>query len=135
MLKILLVDDEPNVLEALQRQHGKQFQIHTASGGEQGLTMVRILGPFAIIISDCRMPSMDGIQFLGLVRKISPSSVRMMLTGNNDLETAMKAVNQGEIFRFLTKPCDTETFIQALEDGIKQYQRNIALPRFHGRVI
>lgn len=126
MEKILVVDDEPNILEALQRQCRKKFHVYTALGGEQGLTMVRTVGPFAVIISDCRMPSMDGIQFLGLVRKIAPHTVRMMLTGNTDLETAMKAVNQGEIFRFLTKPCGPETFEKALEDGIKQYQFSIS---------
>jgi DNA-binding NtrC family response regulator len=125
MDKILLVDDDPSVLEALQRQFRKQFSLHTASGGEEGLTMVRVKGPYAVVVSDCRMPALDGIQLLGLVRKIAPDTVRMMLTGNNDLHTAMEAVNQGEIFRFLTKPCAPEIFSKALEDGIKQYQRNL----------
>jgi DNA-binding NtrC family response regulator len=120
--KILLVDDEPSVLEALQRQFHKQFHIHTALGGEKGLTMVRIQGPFAVVVSDCRMPGIGGIQFLALVRKVAPDTVRMMLTGNTDLETAMEAVNQGEIFRFLTKPCPPDTFQVALEAGIKQYR-------------
>jgi DNA-binding NtrC family response regulator len=125
MDNILLVDDDPSVLEALQRQFRKQFCLHTASGGEEGLTMVRVKGPYAVVVSDCRMPALDGIQLLGLVRKIAPDTVRMMLTGNNDLHTAMEAVNQGEIFRFLTKPCTPEVFRKALEDGIKQYQRNL----------
>ena len=120
--KILLVDDEPSVLEALQRQFRKQFHIHTALGAAEGLTMLRIQGPFSVVVSDCRMPDIDGIQFLALVRKIAPDTVRMMLTGNTDLETAMEAVNRGEIFRFLTKPCPPETFQAALEAGVKQYQ-------------
>jgi DNA-binding NtrC family response regulator len=126
MGKILLVDDEPSVLEALQRQFRKQFCLHTASGGEEGLSMVRVKGPYAVVVSDCRMPLLDGIQLLGLIRKIAPNTVRMMLTGNNDLHTAMEAVNKGEIFRFLTKPCEPETFSKALEDGIKQYQLNLS---------
>ena len=126
MLKILLVDDEPSVLEGLQRQFRKQFCLYTAPGGQQGLTTVRVLGPFAVVVSDCRMPSMDGIQFLDLVKKIAPNTVRIMLTGNNDLHTAMEAVNRGEIFRFLTKPCEPEIFSKALEDGIKQYQLNLS---------
>lgn len=120
--KILFVDDEPSVLEALQRQFRQQFHVHTALGGAEGLTIVRMQGPFPVVVSDCRMPGMDGIQFLALVRKIAPDTVRMMLTGNHDLETAMKAVNQGEIFRFLTKPCPPDTFQSALEAGIKQYR-------------
>jgi DNA-binding NtrC family response regulator len=120
--KILFVDDEPSVVEALQRQFRKLYHIHIALGGEEALTMLRIQGPFAVVVSDCRMPGIDGIQFLALVRKIAPDTVRMMLTGNNDLETAMEAVNQGEIFRFLTKPCPPDTFQKALEAGMKQYQ-------------
>lgn len=120
--KILFVDDEPSVLEALQRQFHKQFHIHTALGGAEGISMLRIQGPFAVVVSDCRMPGMDGIQFLALLRKTAPDTVRMMLTGNNDLETAMEAVNRGEIFRFLTKPCPPDTFKAALEAGVKQYQ-------------
>jgi DNA-binding NtrC family response regulator len=97
--------------------------------------MVMEHGPFAVIVTDERMPGMDGIQVLAKVREVMPDTVRVMLTGKYDIDTAIEPVNQGEIFRFLTKPCDTETFIKALEDGIKQYHRNIALPRVHGRVI
>ena len=124
MEKILLVDDEVNILDALKRQLHNQFHLLTASSGQEGLTVLRTLGPFAVVVSDCKMPGMDGIQFLSLVRKIAPSTIRMMLTGNDDLETAVQAVNQGEIFRFLTKPCPPETFKKVLEDGLKQYQIN-----------
>jgi response regulator RpfG family c-di-GMP phosphodiesterase len=122
MEKVLLVDDEPSVLDALQRQFRKQFHLHTASSGGQGLEMLTAQGPFAVVVSDYRMPVMDGIKFLARVCKLTPDTVRIMLTGNNDLETAMEAVNQGEIFRFLTKPCPPDTFQKALEAGVKQYQ-------------
>ncbi|MBA3966190.1 MAG: response regulator [Nitrospirales bacterium] len=122
MNQILLVDDEPSVLEALQRQFRKQFQITTAVSGEQGLEKLTAQGPFGVVVSDCQMPMMNGIQFLSHVRSLSPDTVRIMLTGKNDLGTAMEAVNQGEIFRFLTKPCLPEIFQKALESGIRQYQ-------------
>ena len=70
------------------------------------------------------MPGMDGIQFLSIVRKFTPNTVRIMLTGNSDLQTAMEAVNQGEVFRFLTKPCPPDTFKEAIENGIQQYKRS-----------
>ncbi len=124
MEKILLVDDEPNVLDALKREFHKQFHLHTALGGQEALATLRISGPYAVVVSDCRMPSMDGIQLLSLVRKVAPNTVRMMLTGNNDMETAIEAVNKGEIFRFLTKPCPSDTFHAAIADGIKQYHLN-----------
>ncbi|MEX2494363.1 MAG: HD domain-containing phosphohydrolase [Nitrospirales bacterium] len=122
MEKILLVDDEQSVLDALQRQLRKQFSLYTAVDGEEGLEKLTIDGPFAVVVSDCKMPTMNGIEFLARVRTISPDSVRVMLTGNSDLETAMEAVNEGEIFRFLTKPCPLDALRLALEAGIKQYQ-------------
>ncbi len=122
MDKVLLVDDEPSVLDALKRQFRKQFQLFTAVGGEEGLEKITAEGPFSVVVSDCKMPRMNGIEFLARVRSLSPDSVRMMLTGNNDLDTAMEAVNQGEIFRFLTKPCPPETFKTSVEAAIKQYR-------------
>ena len=122
MEKILLVDDELNVLEGYTRLFRKHFQIHTAESGTLGLESITAQGPFPVVVSDCRMPMMDGIQFLKRIRNVAPDTVRIMLTGNNDLDTAMEAVNQGEIFRFLTKPCPPETFRMAIEAGIHQYE-------------
>ncbi|MGD9849707.1 MAG: HD domain-containing phosphohydrolase [Nitrospirales bacterium] len=122
MDQILLVDDEPSVLEGLQRQFRKQFQIRIALGGEEGLEVLTAQGPFSVVVSDYLMPRMNGIEFLSRVRSVCPDTVRIMLTGNNDLDTAMEAVNQGEIFRFLTKPCPSENFQKSLESGIRQYQ-------------
>lgn len=120
--KILFVDDEPNLLAGIQRQMRKHFAIDTALGGEEGLEKVRNRGPFSVIVSDLRMPGMDGIQFLSRVRKLSPDTVRMMLTGNADLHAAIEAVNEGNIFRFMTKPCPPETLGKALYQGIRQYR-------------
>jgi response regulator RpfG family c-di-GMP phosphodiesterase len=120
--KILFVDDEPNLLAGIQRQLRKHFAIETALGGEQGLEAVREQGPFSVVVSDLRMPGMDGIQFLSRVRKASPDTVRMMLTGNADLQAAIEAVNEGNIYRFMTKPCPPETLARALYQGIGQYR-------------
>lgn len=120
--KILFVDDEPDLLAAYQRHLRKAFKIETAEGPEKGLAAVTERGPFAVIVSDLRMPNMDGIQFLSLAKKKSPNSVRIMLTGCADMETSIAAVNEGNIFRFLTKPCQPNTLVKALTDGIKQYQ-------------
>ncbi len=124
--KILFVDDDPNILEAYQRQLRKQFNIDTALGGELGLEAIAASGPYAVIVADMRMPGMDGIQFLLKVRESAPNSVRMMLTGNADQQTAIDAVNQGNIFRFLTKPCPPDILSKALTAGIEQYRLVIA---------
>lgn len=120
--KILFVDDDSNILAAFRRQLRKQFTIETAPGGGEGLEAVKNSGPFAVIVSDLRMPRMDGIEFLSRVRALAPDSVRMMLTGNADLHAAVEAVNQGHIFRFLTKPCGPEVLTAALNSGTAQYR-------------
>lgn len=120
--KILFVDDDSNLLSALKRGLRKQFDLSVALGPQLGLEMVSQMGPFAVVVADMRMPGMDGIEFLSHVRSIHPDTVRMMLTGNADLQTAINAVNEGNIFRFLTKPCPQETIIGAVEAGLEQYR-------------
>lgn len=133
--KILCVDDEPHVLHAYQRGLRKLFDIETAPGGAEGLEMIASHGPFAVIVSDMRMPGMDGVQFLASVRQEAPNSVRMMLTGNADQKTAMTAVNEGNIFRFLTKPCPPEDLAKALTAGIEQYRLITAEKELLGKTL
>ncbi len=120
--KILLVDDEILLLESLRRELSFRFDIETAQSGAEGLDMLWKNGPYAVVVSDFRMPVMDGIKFLIQVKETAPETVRMMLTGNTDLPTAIDAINQGQIFRFLTKPCSGELLIQTLDAGLRQYQ-------------
>ncbi len=120
--KILFVDDDPNILAGFQRQLRKFYQVDIAAGAREGLNLVHQNGPYAVVVSDFRMPGMDGIQFLAQVRQGAPDTVRIMLTGFADVKTAIDAVNTGNIFRFLTKPCEPETLIRALEAGVKQYR-------------
>nr|WP_320131123.1 HD domain-containing phosphohydrolase [uncultured Holophaga sp.] len=119
--KILFVDDEENVLSAYTRVLRKRFQIETATGGEEALLRLEGSGPYAVIVSDMRMPRMDGVQLLSKVKELAPETVRIMLTGNADQQTATDAVNRGAIFRFLTKPCDAETLGQVLDAALDQY--------------
>jgi len=119
---VLFVDDDPHILDAFRRQFRKQFKVSTASGGMEGLELIQKSTPFAVVVADMRMPNMDGIQFLKEVRKQVPNTVRLMLTGNADQQTAMDAVNEGNVFRFLTKPCSEIVLAKALEAGIEQYR-------------
>jgi response regulator RpfG family c-di-GMP phosphodiesterase len=124
--RILLVDDEPNVLDGYRRGLRTQFKVTVAKGGKEGLEIIESSAPFAVVVSDMRMPEMNGVEFLKRVKRVAPDSVRMMLTGNADQETAIQAVNQGHIFRFLTKPCPPQTLTIALSMGIRQYHLIIA---------
>lgn len=120
--KILLVDDEPNVLEGYKRTLRREYQISIAESGQQALSMIASEGPFAVVVSDMRMPVMDGVQLLWRVKDAAPETVRMMLTGNGDQQTAIDAVNKGEIFRFLNKPCPPEVFAAALDAALEQHR-------------
>jgi len=120
--KILLVDDEPNVLQGYKRSLRSQFEMDTALGGEEALKIINSQGPYAVVVSDMQMPEMDGIQFLSRVKQMTPDTVRIMLTGNADQGTAVKAINEGNIFRFLTKPCSGEQMGLVLNSGIEQYR-------------
>lgn len=120
--KVLFVDDEKNVLSGLRRQLRSKFDVVVALGGAEGLKAIKEQGPFAVIVSDMRMPEMNGVEFLREAEKVAPDSVRMMLTGNADQETAVQAVNQGNVFRFFSKPCATEDLEAGLNAGIKQHE-------------
>jgi len=122
MKKILLVDDEQLVLDGLKRQLRKKYDVYTADSGENGLKLIMTDGPFAAVVSDMRMPVMDGVNFLTQVRRIAPQSVRVMLTGYADQQTAIGAINRGAIFRFLTKPCSHEDLTNALDAALDQYR-------------
>ncbi len=120
--KILFVDDEENILAALRRQLRKDFNLLTANNGSRGLELFSTDGPIAVVVSDFRMPEMNGVQFLKRVKEISPDTSRIMLTGFADLNAVIDAVNDGNIYRFLTKPCSTEVLAKAIQNGLEQYR-------------
>ncbi len=120
--KVLFVDDDEQVRRGYRRRLSEEFRLQTAADAMEGLAVLETQGPFAVVVSDLRMPGMNGIEFLLKVRENFPDTVRIMLTGYADMETAIEAVNEGNIFRFLTKPCTAETLASALTAGIKQYR-------------
>lgn len=120
--RILFVDDEPHVLEALAANLRRGFEVMTAAGGDDGLDILRAYNDIAVVVSDMRMPKMDGAAFLVRVRELSPNSTRILLTGQADLEATIRAVNHGQVFRFLTKPCPRDTLRGAIDSGVQQYK-------------
>ena len=120
--KILFVDDEQNLLDAMRRQFRGRFDVSTALGGHEGLRTLKAEGPFAVIVTDYKMPLMNGLEFLERSREISPDSVRIMLTGYAEHQTAIDAVEKGHVFHFLTKPCDSDTLSEALTAALELHQ-------------
>lgn len=112
--RVLCVDDEPYVLEGLKDTLRRSFEVHVASDPHDGLDQLR-RDPegFAVVISDMRMPRMSGADFLRQARMIAPYTVRLLLTGHADLESAIKAVNGARLFRYLTKPCESGELLRA----------------------
>jgi len=139
MTKILCVDDEANVLAGFQRGLRRQFELEVAAGGDAALALLEKDTSFAVIVSDMRMPGMSGLQLLQRVKQRWPDIVRVMLTGNADQQTAVDAVNEGAIFRFLTKPCPPDRLAATLTAALEQHrlltaERTLLEDTLHGSV-
>jgi response regulator RpfG family c-di-GMP phosphodiesterase len=120
--KVLFIDDERRILDAFERQFRKRFAIETADSPQQGLLLLAGRGPYSVIVSDLRMPGMTGIDVLAEAKRISPDSVRILLTGHADTNAAVSAINDGNIFRFLMKPCVGEVLAKTIEDALEQHR-------------
>lgn len=126
--KLLLVDDEPNLTSALVRSLDRtKFEIFTADSAQKGL-MILAGNDIDVIVSDERMPGMTGSQFLSEVRKQWPNTIRMILSGQADLEAAVRAINEGEVYRFLLKPCHPKELEMTILQGL-QHKKLVAQSR------
>ncbi|HKU42195.1 MAG TPA: response regulator [Polyangiales bacterium] len=120
--RLLLVDDEQNVIEGLSRRLRRDYRIFAANDGEEAMRLLEREGEMHIVVSDMRMPNMNGAQLLAEVRKTYPDMIRILLTGQADLEAAIAAVNEGQIFRFLAKPCPAEVMRGVLRSAMRQHE-------------
>lgn len=119
---VLFVDDEQNILNSLKRLLlDEEFGILTAAGGEEALKLLAGGEQPAVIVTDQRMPGMDGAEFLARAKEISPDSIRIMLTGYSDIAAAVDAVNRGGISRYITKPWNDDEIKQIIREALKHY--------------
>ncbi len=124
--QILFVDDDASLLSTMKRNLSLEFTVQTAEGGEVALEMVNQQGDYAVVVVDMQMPKMNGIQTIASLRQRMPNAVFVMLTGNQDLTTAIQAVNDGRVFRFLTKPCQVFEISAAIQAAQQQHNLIIA---------
>lgn len=122
MEKVLFVDDEPKILEAYRRTLRKEFKVVPAEGGKKALELMENEEPFPVIVSDMNMPEMNGVQFLAEAKKRYPQSIRIMLTGNADQKTASEAINIGDVYRFLNKPCPPDKMTAVINEALQYYR-------------
>ncbi len=124
---MLCVDDEPHILESLRDVLRRQFDVRIASSGAEGLVVLADEPTaYAIVVSDMRMPVMSGSTFLRQVRGVAPDATRILLTGHADLDAAVSAVNEGQLFRFLTKPCSRDELLAACLAALEQHRLRTA---------
>jgi predicted signal transduction protein with EAL and GGDEF domain len=119
------VDNERQILEGLALTLGGHYQVEVALSGKAALEILQAMPDVAVIISDMRMPGMNGAQFLAASRKIAPAARRILLTGHADAASAILAVNEGGIFRFLTKPCAVATLVEAVEAAMDELEGEV----------
>ena len=110
------------MLAGYQRTVGRNYALTTAEGATAALAMLGTDGPFSVVITDMRMPKMNGLEFIEAARATAKESVFIMLTGNADQQTAVDAINRGHIFRFLNKPCAPDQLELAIRAGLRQYE-------------
>lgn len=120
--KVLFVDDDDHVLASVHRSFRKRYDLDTASGGLQALRAMEEHGPYAVVVADMAMPGMNGIEFLGKAQLLAPDTVRIMFTGHPGPITLLAAINSGQVFRFVSKPCPPEELAQAVDAGLRQYR-------------
>jgi response regulator RpfG family c-di-GMP phosphodiesterase len=126
MKSVLIVDDDPLLVESYALACGTKYTVDTALSGQEALEKIAAQGPYAVVLSDMSMPKMNGAVFLAKVREQWPNTVRIMLTGDRGWETPVAAVNEGQVFRFLIKPCALPLVLQAVDDGMRQHELILA---------
>ncbi|MBC8089980.1 MAG: response regulator, partial [Phycisphaerae bacterium] len=119
---VLCVDDDERLLAGLALRLRRHFQVTTAKSAAEALAHLNLTSPFAAVVSDMRMPNVDGSTFLSAMRRVAPETTRILLSGQLDLNSAIAAVNEGEVFRFLRKPIESEDLVAALTDAVARHQ-------------
>lgn len=120
--RVLCVDDDPQLLAGLSRNLRRHFPVTTAEGAKEALALLRKDRSYAVVISDMRMPGMDGAAFFGEAKLLVPNAVRILLTGEADMSAVIAAVNDGRIYRYLTKPIEKDMLVQAVSAAMAQYR-------------
>ena len=132
--RVLLVDDDPELLTALGRSLSPRFEVVTAASGAEALHVLETAGPFAVLVSDYEMPIMDGTELLALVHERWPETIGIMLTGEIEVDVAIRALHSGRIRHFLEKPCRQGELQAAVEECAKEHGRQVRARLYEGEL-
>ncbi|WDE10223.1 HD domain-containing phosphohydrolase [Thalassomonas haliotis] len=132
-LSLLLLDDEQSILNSLKRLLRKEYQLVTFTEGQEALAYLKE-NHVDIMMSDMRMPNMDGAEFLSRAKKIIPNAIRILLTGYSDLESTIKAINEGGVYTYIGKPWDNEALQLTLAKAAEHYKLKIEKQQLTGRL-
>lgn len=121
---ILLVDDEPEILFSLKGLLRREFELHTAESGQEALDVLR-QHRIHVIMTDQRMPEMTGVELMGQVKTQYPDAIRMVFTGYADIKAVIDAINNGGLFRYITKPWDPDQLIDVLHEAVAEYESSV----------
>jgi response regulator RpfG family c-di-GMP phosphodiesterase len=131
-IQVLVVDDEENILRALQRLlMDEEIEVHTATSGEAGLAVLKKLSNVGLIVSDQRMPGMNGAEFLGHSQEYVPHAQRILLTGYSDINSTIEAINKGGASRYISKPWDDDDLVKAVRDAVDIYKKGMEMRRLN----
>jgi DNA-binding NtrC family response regulator len=123
--KILVVDDEESILKGIQLNLGRTFDITTAHGPEQALNEVNSSGPFSVVVSDMRMPGMDGATLMRQIKLKEPKTVCILLTGHADFEFGgSEALQSGQLFKILNKPCPPDVLKSSIQAALATFDHS-----------
>jgi response regulator RpfG family c-di-GMP phosphodiesterase len=124
--RVICVDDEPHVASGLALHLRRRYEVEIATSGQAGLELLARKPEAAVVISDMRMPNMNGAEFLARASLAYPSTTRVLLTGYAELESAVRAINEGHVFRFLVKPCPPPELVRTIDAAAEQHRLLLA---------
>lgn len=130
--RILVVDDEEAILETMSFTFEDDYEVHTAQDPRRALDVLDAKGPFAAVLTDQRMPTMSGVEFVAEVCKRHPATVRMILTGFSDMEAIIQAINDGHVYAYITKPWEPDHLKQVMKQAVEHYKLTVENERLLG---
>ena len=125
LLRILVVDDEEAILETMTFTFQNDYDVHTSSDARRALEILDENAPFAVVLTDQRMPNMSGVEFLREVWKNHPETVRMILTGFADIDAIIESINDGHVYAYITKPWEPDQLKQVMKQAVEHYELTV----------